>query len=148
MKLKDHVITLNQAKRLKELWFRKESEFVWNEDADGDTRISSRWISKTNVERWNQYHAYTLSELWEYLPDGYSTMRTGGERRAYNPPEWYGFWGMLWDCFVSFLYKSIAKIECVSEVNEVQTRCALLIDLLETGVLLEVDTSNWQQKDE
>lgn len=79
MELKDQLITLEQAKQLKELWFEKESlyKFVQAWVVDDwelielldEYRIHIEWTAYYVFEEWKQYPAYTCAELMEYLPD-------------------------------------------------------------------------------
>ncbi len=67
MKLEDQVVSLELAKKLKELGVKQESLFKWNLD-----RIRGRWeisqyIISTNFED-EKCSAYSVAELGEMLP--------------------------------------------------------------------------------
>lgn len=68
MELQDQVISLQQAKKLKELWFKKKSYLIRFFDRDGDeciwTKIDSQFYSGST----KKYPAYTISELMDILP--------------------------------------------------------------------------------
>lgn len=136
MKLENLVITLQQAARLKELWFTKPSFFSRKATFKWDGG-KCKWevLPSEDAEKVETLPAYTLSELWEFLPDGCCTMREDGVRQAYTK-DWNGFFVSLWNSLLGRLRYWIGSVEPTIEANEVQTRCALLIDLLETGALL------------
>ena len=77
MQLSDQVITLEQAQKLKELWFEIESIFQiynpnWNIPTPWSIEYSIWWdymLSNLELsELFEKYPAYTVSELMEYLP--------------------------------------------------------------------------------
>ncbi len=75
MKLEDQVISLDLAKRMKELGFVQESLWYWQEGTHYTTyvcNIVSSGISNSNKEAWcgnrEDYSAYTVAELGEMLP--------------------------------------------------------------------------------
>jgi hypothetical protein len=70
--MEQYCITLEQAKRLKELGFKKDSLYGWaNEGADGPGRKDEWFV--TNYDPVIDYQAYTVGELGEILPDHITT---------------------------------------------------------------------------
>jgi len=80
MKLKDQVVSLELSKKIKELGFKHESSFYWADNEDG------QWVLCFNFDGENDpivtvdreldgdedgdfYHAYTVAELGEMLPN-------------------------------------------------------------------------------
>jgi hypothetical protein len=69
MKLEDQVVSLDLAKKLKELGVKQENQFVWVEWDTGAPTIeladSSDWTDPDETA----YSAFTVAELGEMLPD-------------------------------------------------------------------------------
>ena len=74
MQLSEQVITLEQAKKLKELWFDKHS--LWKIEDEYET-IYQVWrdykrdwyrANDDTSDWWEWYNAYTVSELMDILP--------------------------------------------------------------------------------
>lgn len=73
MKLEDQVVSLELAKKLRELGVRQESEFYWEELPIG-TKL---FPSDDDVRMWPWCAAFTVAELGEMLPEGYFSRRIG-----------------------------------------------------------------------
>jgi hypothetical protein len=93
MKLEDQVVSLELAKKLKELGVKQESLFWWNEFDLKD------WEKEQGVEPWSldyqthnipayqSFSAYTVAELGEMLPVRITT----GRRKSYIMGKQYYF---------------------------------------------------------
>lgn len=73
MEMKEQVITLEQGKRLHELWFKRESRYRYNKNGNypGQERYcqDEYYIEEADWESYSEnYNAYTASELMEILP--------------------------------------------------------------------------------
>lgn len=72
MKLEDQVVSLELAKKLKELGVKQESLFEWSTTQNGqnislhETLLPSH--RNFNSPYYKSYSAFTASELWELLP--------------------------------------------------------------------------------
>jgi len=71
MQLQDQVISLEQAKKLKELWFSKLCWFHYmkQDDNEFDIETAYDWIPVAMYWDTETYPAYTASELMDILPD-------------------------------------------------------------------------------
>jgi hypothetical protein len=69
MKLQNQVVSLELAKKLKELGFPQDSLFYWTKSLDGKN-VLKEWRIITGDEEINAYgsSAYTVAELGEMLP--------------------------------------------------------------------------------
>lgn len=145
MKLQDQVITLEQAKRFKELGVTSETFMVWMEaeelDGEGNHKewvpalfveIQSNGMDMTCVSELpdgctnddnechntrGSYPAYTVAELGVMIPNCYSTMKLHEGWRVYNEEDQDG----------------TGKDEIFD--TEAQARGAALIYLLETNIM-------------
>lgn len=116
MELHKQVVSLEKAKKLKELGFKQESLFMWAPDKQGFA-MEVRLKRKISFERSEfVYSAYTVAELGEMLPDGYSSWRSP-----------YGTKG--WEC-----ESGDEKTEAFGE-TEADARAAMLIYLAENGLI-------------
>src|ERR1019366_305876 len=82
MKLEQQVVSLDLAKRLKELGVRQESLVVWvnSNPAKWELRIlNSNELQTVPLDEPNTYSAFTVAELGEMLPKGYVTGRSKAE---------------------------------------------------------------------
>lgn len=61
-------ITLDQAKELKELGFEAESYWFWHYDPGHRSEDNNRYYL-TNHGFDGDYSAYTMQELWDFLPE-------------------------------------------------------------------------------
>ena len=93
MKLESQVISLEIAKKLKELGVKQESHFYWSKAFDindyftGDEPVVEelRWLEYCEMEKAKICSAFTVAELGEMLPVywQYSYQRTDGETIGY-----------------------------------------------------------------
>ena len=67
MKLKDQVVSLELAKKLKELGVKQTSLFWWGRDAD-KIKYSVEYVKNPLWYEHSMYSAYTVAELGEMLP--------------------------------------------------------------------------------
>ena len=126
MKLEDQVVSLELAKRLKELGVRQHGEFYWcNPENSKGELIGDKWV----VYRKDGYtvldddpSAFTVAELGEMLPWTVYTRRTADESKA----------GRIWNCF-----HNPRKDEFFSEcdLTEADARAKMLIYLIEKGLV-------------
>ena len=83
MKLEDQVVSLDLAKRLKELGVKQESLFYWKTDATGVNKNSSIGFTELiykfspfNPQNlWERFSAFTVAELGEMLPVKFDTIK-------------------------------------------------------------------------
>lgn len=137
MKLIDQVITLEQAKRLKELgirqdashaaWLRnechKETEFwCWPVEAQG---ISNRGYSSPATGCLEGFSAFTVAELGEMLPPGYDTMYCVND-------GWRGF-----------DLDGVDMLGSKAFNTEAEVRAAMLIHLIKTNVVTVDEINTW-----
>lgn len=115
MKLQDQLITLEQAKRLVELGVNTHSIFMICVALDGFV-ITSRETG-VHLEASEYFPAYTVAELGVMLPTAYDSMRLHEGWRVYDEDGNDG----------------TGKDEVFK--TEAQARGALLIHLLETGII-------------
>lgn len=93
MKLESQVISLEIAKKLKELGVKQESHFYWSKPFDINNYFTGdepeveelRWLEYNEMEEAKICSAFTVSELGEMFPVHwqYSYQRTEGETTAY-----------------------------------------------------------------
>lgn len=85
MKLEQQVISLQLAKRLKELGVKQESCFWYWEDAYGIVKSSrlENHQPRNPQGGWNSYAAFTVAELGEMLPRKLSQKLDGSEDSGY-----------------------------------------------------------------
>jgi hypothetical protein len=112
MKLENQVVSLEYAKKLKELGVRQESLFWWVEYTDGHGE-KEHWAIENNHVGYKQYiSAFTVAELGEMLPMIYIPVRDGKK-------------GWLWS----------GNGEKNYEKTEADARAKMLICLLEKNLL-------------
>ena len=76
MKLEQQVCSLELAKQLKELGFKQESLFWWQDCGDGTVELMyGKTDSNFGIPVQYYYPAYTVAELGEMLPLGYASWR-------------------------------------------------------------------------
>lgn len=68
MKLSDQVVSLDLAKRLKELGVKQESLFLWALDVVDGWRLVLREVESPDDKGENDFAAFTVAELGEMLP--------------------------------------------------------------------------------
>jgi len=114
MKLEDQVVSLELAKKLKELGVKQESYLHWVDIHDSWFLGSKADYSRTEQER--MVSAYTVAELGEMLPQYFSTTKV-------EPFLWEG----------SVL--EVGNIEEFSGDTEADSRAKMLIYLLENKLI-------------
>jgi len=90
MQLEDQVVTLEQAKKIHELWFNKESCFVYTPRDEYELWIHIVYSKDTRISYWK---AYTVSELMEYLPAYISPFHLFIKKHTDNT---YKVWYIRW----------------------------------------------------
>lgn len=116
MKLKDQVVSLKLAKKLKDLGVKKsESIFLWGLDVVEGWCISLREIQEPDTK--DCIAAFTVAEMGEMLPKGY---------RSYFYDEHPS--GGTWLCNNGENVGSAHK-------TEADSRAAMLIHLIEQGLI-------------
>lgn len=127
MKLEQQVVSLELAKKLKELGVTKESYFKWVTNGFPEGAAGRKWIVVRSQQFQEGFDAFTVAELGEMLPN---------EIR-----QKVGFWfnqaGMSHGWAVG--YKSrvmglLGNME-ILEVSEADARARMLIYLLENNLL-------------
>ncbi|MDE1767156.1 MAG: hypothetical protein KGI27_12930 [Thaumarchaeota archaeon] len=134
MKLQDQVISLESAKKLKELGVEQESYLNWWKDRVGHWEISHWPATKEAQENSECISAFTVAELREMLPD------------CIKPEENVLFLNYDRDKqdshhFIDYLpldFNSDDQVESKTMVckdTEAEARAAMLIYLLEKGLI-------------
>ncbi len=127
MKINGQVVSLDLAKRMKELGFKQESLWWWIKYFPTDRPIialisdKERRNSEKAFKCLEQYSAYTVAELGEMLPE---TIRHDGDNFYYRAYK---------DCIVYFHGKRI-DFKAFAE-TEANVRAKMLIHLKEKGLL-------------
>jgi len=130
MELERQVVSLELAKRLKELGMKQKSLFQWiwgREDGDEpDDDSSNKWVLDRHDGAWGMFlckatcSAFTVAELGEMLPNGMMDKRTYGE-------DWY--------CYIenpNVVGQAILGSLCKTEAD---ARAQMLIYLLENNLI-------------
>jgi hypothetical protein len=138
MKLKDQVISLDLAKKMKELGFKQESFFYW-EVYDGPINtpeLVTQTYPKTVQHNMDYFSAYTVVELGEMLKDVWEIM-AGADRHELtttidgsNKP--YKLW---YQSEVGYREESELKGSYVEAETEANARADILIYLKENNLL-------------
>lgn len=82
MKLENQVVSLEIAKKLKELGVKQESLFWWVLDGvseNGWSLIRESFVFTIGREYLERYSAFTVAELGEMLPNGMTSSHTSWE---------------------------------------------------------------------
>lgn len=127
MKLESQVVSLELAKKLKELGVPQESLFWW-------VRLNEEWCVSPNFssdpnwkEKKENYSAFTVAELGEMLPVDYFTFQN-------EKGDW--FVARIDDREISELGTEIIKTEDLFQENtEADARAKCLIYLIENKLL-------------
>jgi hypothetical protein len=83
MKLETQVVSLELAKRLRELGVKQESYFYWSESTiDGVHNQVNHMEPTTMLPHW--YSAHTVAELGQFLPNYVSLNEMDGNRYFYS----------------------------------------------------------------
>lgn len=129
MEVTKQVVSLELARKLKELGVRQESEFYWITDSDGK-EINVAWhkelpiFAKTGTLK--GICAFTVAELGEILPDAVATYRYSvpGDEDPYS-----------WAC-IKYVEGDHSKYENVVHAEtEADARAKMLIYLLENELI-------------
>lgn len=127
MKLENEVVSLNLARKLKELGVKQESEFIWQtdyhpygetaiEDDGTATLLSATRTATAEMGVVGRYSAFTVAELGEMLPNFAFTFK--------NNDGWNGNWKQLPNGHPSFIADT-----------EADARAKMLIYLIEQGLI-------------
>jgi len=120
MRLEDQVVSLELAKKLKELGIDQEAGcgFYWHKDK---LVFAHSECGNHAIGDWNNYiAAFTVAELGEMLPRFYESHRTNG-----ITPE------IEWTC----QYKEDGKVTHQVSNTEADARAKMLVYLLENGLM-------------
>ena len=131
MELSKQVVSLELAKRLKELGVKQDSLWYWQNYFKEEEEDREMWniLSKNEIESKGYlfgkfYSAYTVAELGEMLPDWVDF--TQKHYNSTSKKTWYRCYtkeGMMW----------------VDEENEADARAKMLIYLIENKLAEEED---------
>ncbi len=122
MELKNQVVSLELAKRLKELGVKQESAFVWAEDLLGGEETALQYVAnmpmKDDIYSWAFHSAFTVAELGNILPldDECNSFKTSSD------------WAMYFVRESGAFHKEYAD-------TEADARAKMLIYLLENNLL-------------
>lgn len=131
MKLEEQVVSLELAKKLKELGVKQESEFVWMKILKPHEHWELCESDRPCVNLKEDIRAFTVAELGEMLP-----------RRIQIGEAVYWFQsGMNADEFwceyhnVTEIDEGFPLFEPITEVKESDSRAKMLIHLIEKGMV-------------
>jgi len=124
MKLQDQVISLDLAKRMKELGFKQKSLWWWNETPDGATLSNKKLCSYRNVGS-----AYTVVELINMLPQFIKDNRNYMLTIVKNDN------GKWWIGYTDYRGFGIEGTKQIEEITLVNSLVKMLIYLKEKGLL-------------
>lgn len=120
MKLEDQVVSLDLAKKLKELGVRQESVYAFHDVEKEDATLVQ---IGNNSQKWsNQFvAAFTVAELGGMLPSG---------TKSWKKARWY--------CHLQYIEsppvnKDFARTEVAD--TEANARAAILVYLIEQGIV-------------
>ena len=134
MKLEQQVVSLELAKKLKELGFRDESAFAWCPDRK---KIVTGCFDAPTPKDYNEYSnriaAYTVAELGKMLPLNINAKSTKDGRRIIAYYLHYDCGGLV----LSYEHHLNTKqVLCRSDgINEANARAKMLIYLKENNLL-------------
>lgn len=129
MKLENQVVSLELAKKLKELGVPQESLFYWYDFKDGKTSLETKEARRNDCAWCNTYcmsdvsSAYTSAELGEMLPDNFHTFRKGDQK------YWCGLDTRLFNIFENAWWNH------EEEHTEADARAKMLIYLIEHNLI-------------
>ncbi len=129
MTLEKQVVSLELAKKLKELGMRQKSLFAWYREATGEARhLTSEQFYLSEILRTpSEASAFTVAELGEMLPGS----------RSFRNSSWLEYWKYdvgSWTIELKRYVENGAAIETlmnVQAVTEADARAKMLICLLE-----------------
>ena len=126
MKLEDQVVSLELAKRLKEIGVKQESAFYWFEGVNeiGLVDRAYAWPPKEKHTA-----AFTVAELGEMLPQTFIDKSDDGQYFAQvNIFKQYSNWAIC--------YETSKRRVCTAEMEtEADARAKMLIYLIEQGIV-------------
>lgn len=125
MKLEDQVASLDLAIKLEELMPRRECLFAYYGNAgtwDADAIVEMAMYKDVDDEfrKHKLLPAYTVAELGEMLPDGFSTIHTTGHG---------------WRCFYNKYTGKFSGVGFCSSDTEADARAKMLVYLLENKLI-------------
>ena len=128
MQLKDQVISLEQAKKLKKLWFEREYFVVWW-IVNWNSFVTLKSAMTTTEE---QYPAYTVSELMEILPFKIMPSWINDIRWTYilNIGKWQNIKGVVYEVLYYDLHNK-GNLEYTENQNLAQALWDILIRAIE-----------------
>jgi Fe-S oxidoreductase len=121
MKLEDQVVSLELAKRLKELGVEQESLFYWTHCPRGIDLVHQRSRMKKALSKYD-FAAFTVAELGEMLPTRVNKSKYDMLMSRREGRRW-------------FAYYTDQKTPVVSDESEANARARLLIYLLENKLM-------------
>ena len=133
MKIEDQVVSLELAKRLKELGVKQESYFVW--EAPNTEWGWTDWLIVPTTEQHDleHYSAFTVAELGELLPWRIDGKDITDKRRKIAYFLEYEAGGMS-VCYTHHLNVTKVLVERIAE-TEADARAKMLIYLIENGLI-------------
>lgn len=137
MQLEKQVVSLELAKRLKELGVKQESLFYWSVSLPETAKSKSEVALLKDIEpmltqqEWGEgftsYSAFTVAELGEMLPFHYEL----GEAHVGEAMSNEGEWG-LWFYPIGLEDDRLKRVEAETEAD---SRAKMLVYLLEQGLI-------------
>lgn len=131
MRIEDQVVSLELAKKMKELGFRQESLFYWNRlNGIRDDSIIDVSLNKIRGDYGDVIaSAYTVAELGTMLPHFF----TGEDGKNAILKIYKG--SKTWGIYYSGLEDHIIKVEMVVALTEADARAKTLIYLKENNLI-------------
>lgn len=116
MKLESQVVSLELAKRLKELGVKQDAHYAWHVYG-GNTELLINFIADCCPSD-ETFSAFTVGELGEMLPDNFRSMKLGKG----------------WFCRL-YLGPTLSSGDGVTGETEADARGKMLIYLIENGLI-------------
>lgn len=147
MKIEQQVVSLELAKKLKELGVKQESYFHWGKSAFsgvyGITSTDSRHLAKINEfhdepgasDYYDLISAFTVAELGEMLPEYINIPYKNGRKRAQD------HWLLFRKGYVRYYANAYCDSPHFSANTEADARAKMLIYLIENK-LIDIDILN------
>ena len=117
MKLEDQVVSLELAKRLKELGVKQDGYWHYASALDGTYGL---------IEGFGEISAFTVAELGEMLPEGYGD---GVIMYSKEDGEWNCYFNQQW------AYEQDTFDDLSDDKSEADARAKLLIHLIEEKII-------------
>lgn len=128
MKLEQQVVSLELAKKLKELGVKQESYFIWTNPSRGKLKVERNVVKYHNMDM-VLCSAYTVAELGKMLPSHAYSIKTS---KGKHISRW---WGEATEHKILREHKVTQGYTTPEQDTEADARAKCLIHLIENGLL-------------